>query len=195
MPFQELYAQRIYFINKQYRGCKAIVTYNSSIIKKDVTTFVCRRACLPAGSRFYIPLYIPRITERRQRCFHRLTFTIVSFGPLFHHNDQGRSSFPPASRLRRKERYLGVVFSSDSPPSYLFSPSSSRVAQQRSFRFREGRKITPLLLPLLEPVEYIAGVVRLWKSRANLNIYVPGICTYLTMRIFLSRVVYACLST
>lgn len=37
------------------------------------------------------------ITERRQRCFRRLTFTIVSFGPLFHRNDRG---VPPSHRPR-----------------------------------------------------------------------------------------------
>lgn len=31
--------------------------YNSSIMKKDVMAFVCRRACLPAGSRLYIAVY------------------------------------------------------------------------------------------------------------------------------------------
>lgn len=138
--------------------------------------------CLPAGSRLYITVHHESQDDDYDVSVE-LTFTIVSFGPLFLPvvMTKRRSSFSPAWRLRRKERYLGVVFSSDSPSSLACSappapscpcaapPSlipASRVAQQRSFRFREGRKIAPLLLPL-EPVEYIACEVRLWKSRAR----------------------------
>lgn len=45
------------------------------------------------------------ITERRQRCFRRLTFTIVSFGPLFHRNDQGA----PLSRRPRDCAVKNVI--------------------------------------------------------------------------------------
>jgi len=48
---------------------------------------------------------IPRITERRQRYFRRLTFTIVSFGPLSHRNDQGA----PLSRQSRDCAVKNVI--------------------------------------------------------------------------------------
>lgn len=186
MPFQELYVQRIYFTNKQDRGCKAIVTYNSSIIKKDVTAFVCRRACLPAGSRLYIAVYPAN---------HRTTTTMFPpvnvhdsflFGPLFHHNDQGAPLF-----RRPRDCAVKNVISEWCFHRILLrltcSPSSSRRATTIVSFSRRKKNYAAALLPQLEPVEYIAGVVRLWKSRANLNIYIPGVCTYLTRRIFLSR--------
>lgn len=130
LPFQELHVQRVYFTNKQCRGCKAIVTYNGSIIiKKNVKRCSFVDEHLPAG------LYIPRIAERRQRRFRRLTFTILSF--LCSTIMTRMLLFPPVSRLRRKERYLEVVFSSDSPPSYLFS---RLIASRNNDRFVFARE-------------------------------------------------------
>lgn len=52
---------------------------------------------MPAGSLACTSLCTHESRRRRQRCFRRLTFTIVSFGPLFHRNDQDA---PLSRRLR-----------------------------------------------------------------------------------------------
>jgi len=68
----------------------------------SVDEHVCQLALARAHRR---DRCIPRITERQQRCFRRLTFTIVSFGPLFHRNDQGA----PLSRRPRDCAVKNVI--------------------------------------------------------------------------------------
>lgn len=109
-------------LTNNIRGCRAIVHITVQLSRK--TLYGLRLSSMSAS---WLSLVYRRIHEsRRQRRFRRLTFTIVSFGLLCPTVMTKKFlSFPPASRLHRKERYLGVVFSSDSPPSYLFSVSSS----------------------------------------------------------------------
>jgi len=70
-----------------------LYTHNSSIIKKDVIrpSFV-ERVCQLA-----LACVSPYL--RWQRRFHRLTFAIVSFGPLSHRNDRDAPLFPADSEI------------------------------------------------------------------------------------------------
>lgn len=179
-----------------------LYTHNSSIIKKDVTAFVCG---VPASWFSVVYHSALRVTGRWLRRFRRVNVHdsfLRSFVPSVVMTKR-RSSFSPAWRLRRKERYLGVVFSSDSPSSLArFSspsapppippshPGESCCATTIVSFSRREKNCAPLLLPL-EPVEYIAGVVRLWKSRSRESKYLcPGYMhiSYLSFSLFLTDV-------